>query len=71
VIRKQNNYKKLAVSEEEDSGLQFGLSTCLKIVNSRTLHNLYFFKNINLAGCLWLMPVILATQEAEIRRIVV
>jgi hypothetical protein len=24
-----------------------------------------------LARCLWLMPVILATQEAEIRRIVV
>jgi hypothetical protein len=25
----------------------------------------------NTAGCLWLTPVILATQEAEIRRIVV
>jgi hypothetical protein len=27
------------------------------------------FKSANLAGCRWLTPVILATQEAEIRRI--
>jgi hypothetical protein len=29
------------------------------------------FQNKNNAGCRWLMPIILATQEAEIRRIVV
>jgi hypothetical protein len=29
------------------------------------------FKNYALAGCWWLMPVILVTQEAEIRRILV
>jgi hypothetical protein len=29
------------------------------------------FKKLNAAGCQWLMPVILATQEAEIRRIMV
>jgi hypothetical protein len=28
-------------------------------------------KGRNIVGCLWLMPVILATQEAEIRRIAV
>jgi hypothetical protein len=30
-----------------------------------------FFKNVNVAGHWQLMPVILVTQEAEIRRIVV
>jgi hypothetical protein len=28
-------------------------------------------KNKNLAGCWWLKPIILATQEEEIRRIMV
>jgi hypothetical protein len=28
-------------------------------------------KIAGIAGCLWLMPIILATQEAEIRRITV
>jgi hypothetical protein len=27
------------------------------------------YKKENVAGCWWLMPVILATQQAEIRRI--
>jgi hypothetical protein len=30
-----------------------------------------FLKKSNLAGCWWLIPVILAIQEAEIRRIAV
>jgi ABC-type polysaccharide/polyol phosphate export permease len=29
------------------------------------------FKNFIVRGCWWFMPVILATQEAEIRRITV
>jgi hypothetical protein len=29
------------------------------------------YKNYNVAGCGWLTPVIVATQEAEIRRIAV
>jgi hypothetical protein len=29
------------------------------------------FKRLQIAGCPWLTPVILATQEAEIRRIMV
>jgi hypothetical protein len=32
---------------------------------------LYFKKYVNTAGHWWLMPVILTTQEAEIRRIMV
>jgi hypothetical protein len=32
---------------------------------------IYLLKSGNLAGCWWLIPVILATWEAEIRRIMV
>jgi hypothetical protein len=32
---------------------------------------LFSHKDGSIAGCRWLMPVILATQEVEIRRIVV
>jgi hypothetical protein len=31
----------------------------------------FFFKKPTQAGCQWLTPVILATQEAEIKRIAV
>jgi hypothetical protein len=30
-----------------------------------------YFKKLGVAKCRWLMPVILATQKAEIRRIMV
>jgi hypothetical protein len=38
-------------------------------IHSKTELNKCILKTILLAGCQWLMPVILATQEAEIRRI--
>jgi hypothetical protein len=37
----------------------------------RACGHLCLFKYIIRAGCQWLMPVILATQEAEIRRIAI
>jgi hypothetical protein len=43
-----------------------GFLFCFVIKNS--IPNI---KKTGLAGCQWLMPVILATQEAEIRRIAV
>jgi hypothetical protein len=43
----------------------FPLSKFLEMVVLRSNKQ---FKN-NIAGCRWLMPIILATEEAEIRRI--
>jgi hypothetical protein len=37
----------------------------------RMLYCDLYFKKYDLARCWWLMPIILATQEAEIRRITV
>jgi hypothetical protein len=39
--------------------------------NNNSIETAFEVKSVGLAGCWWLMPVILATQEAEIRRIVV
>jgi hypothetical protein len=33
--------------------------------------SIIFFPELTVARCRWLMPIILATQEAEIRRIAV
>jgi hypothetical protein len=41
--------------------LQFEVSLGKKLVR-------FYFKKTTQAGCQWLRPVILATQEAEIRR---
>jgi hypothetical protein len=43
----------------------------LRILSSATSIRNSFQKKLKQAGCWWLVPVILATQEAEIRRITV
>jgi hypothetical protein len=41
------------------------------VVRLRTSSETFEYKNPKEARCCWLTPVILATQEAEIRRIVI
>jgi hypothetical protein len=50
--------------------LGFELSVLLHYLSHASLQKPNFKKN-KVAGCWWLMPVILASQETEIRRIVV
>jgi hypothetical protein len=53
--------------------VQYFLRMCKALVQLTALHGPeqkeIFLKNEKMAGHLWLTPVILATQEVEIRRI--
>jgi hypothetical protein len=51
------------------NGFLSSLQVGLVLFGGKCFLNIFIIKFSNMAGCQWLMPIILATQEAEIRRI--